>query len=214
MKLNISDEAKFVLRFSGAEMKLLRGLLEDSPKALNILNRSVVAVKEPAKVENLTNENLPKFLGKAEKFALVYNFDTSKWNKDMFLGHGIKFQKEDSIVAEQAKKKLNQSLAPEFEVVAFVTMPIKDGLYTDSLYSIKNPNPNAYGLIVVGNILCRDLMTNKIVPVSPVWSVVAEFAKKSDVVNGAGWFAAQMNSNEDVSMRKRVLNNFLLSHSK
>ena len=215
MKMEVSSKAKFRLELNGAELNFLRDKLEGSRYALDILNRCVVRerVRKSNSTELLSDSNMKRFLGSDADYMVVYNLDASKWNKHVVAGQKIPEQSSDANVAELARQKFNKCLAPDFELVAFVTMRA-DMVYNGmDIGSIKNPIANEDSAVVVGNVLCRDLNTKKIVPMAARWAIVAEFAKKSDALNGPGWFVAQMNSN-DPAMRTRVLNNFLVSRQK
>ena len=212
MKVDIPNGANFRLDLSGEELKFLQKSLRDSRYAMGILARCTVKEKK-SKLEKLSNATMNKMFGTNGNCVIAYNFDAAQWNRDMFFGKKIPYQLKDAKIARQAKEKLNKLLAPDFELVAIATMPVEVSFDYMGAFAVKKPIADSNSSFVVGNILCRDLNTNKIVPVSDSWIVVADFSKKSDALNGPGYFVAQINS-DDGFIRNRVLKNFLLSRQK
>ena len=176
-------ERKFVFDVSDGQMRLTK-------------------VEAPKK-EILTDSKMRQLFGENYHGLIFYNYDFGLWNAEKY--HGYKIE-----TCEINLEKLKTVLEKEpkfagFELVAVVTMPIRNDEFPGAGAVIKKPNLNFNGWAIVGTIVKRDKKTGKIAPVHDAWLGTHVSGSLCGACRyGATWFANDV-ANKD-KFRRALIN--------
>lgn len=141
--------------------------------------------KKLEKKEFLTNSKMHKLFGNNYKGLIFYNFDEEKWNIKDNKNSKLRNKTYDiNLLKRSLESAINKI---DYELVAFVTMPVADANYIGWGKILQNIKYDPKGHVLVGTLVWRDKMSGKIVPVSSNWQqgefFLCERNSKEDAIN-------------------------------
>ncbi|MBQ2017407.1 MAG: hypothetical protein II208_02685 [Alphaproteobacteria bacterium] len=190
------------------------GFGNTKPVALREQTQSVkptvsdVVVHWDATKECLTDNKIRDFVGINYDGVMYYNFDAAAWKSDKCLGYCMPYQEKFEELMWNMKKVLEHESGFEgFELVAVVTMSIKERYFTGVGARITHPFFARNGRAVVGSIIRRDKNSGKILQMPCSWNGVdvSRLGACDAIWYGAKWFA--MTAIENLDFRAELLKN-------
>lgn len=142
--------------------------------------------------ERLTAEKFRNYFGVNYDGIMYYDFDNRIWKSDRCLGHCMPYQDQFEDLMWEFKVILEQEpLFVRDELVAVVTMVVKDRFFAGVAQRVTHPFFARGGTGVVGTIIRRDRETGKLLPIPCSWNGVAlsKLGACDAIWYGPKWFA-------------------------
>lgn len=163
-------------------------------------NVTVNKIQWDSSKERLTDEKVRNYLGTNYEGAMYYNFDDMMWKSDKCLGYVMPYQDNHEKMLWSLKAVLEQEVKfSGFELVAVVTMAVKDRFFPGVGEKVSHPFFARSGTGVVGTIIRRDRKTGKLLPLPCNWNGVrlSKLGVCDAIWYGPKWFALAGIENAD-----------------
>lgn len=126
--------------------------------------------REVVVLEKLTDERARKILGDYINHAVVYNFDTRKWNCNYYLGHSVMTTGVD---CERMKREIERT-HPDIELAAVVGMAIEKPQLQLFTYLPTPATRNDTAPMAYATFITRDKKTGKLNELPQKWVRLSE----------------------------------------
>lgn len=155
---------------------LSHAVVVDAPVATPVPSKQVV----PTTLQHLNSATLCDVFGINYRGILYYDFETNAWSDNKYGGY--------SVFAPMYPEDISSSIAPHrsaqggTSVIALAVMTMNGAFFQGWCESVSNPVYSARGTSVVANLVRRDNVTGKIIPVSNNWVGIADMSDHHSAV--------------------------------
>ena len=142
--------------------------------------------------ERLTDDIIQGYLGANYEGVMYYNFDAGKWKSNVCLECDMPYQDRFEKLMWEFKAVLEREARfSGYELVAVVTMVVKERLFPGVGGRVTRPFFTRGGTGVVGTIVRRDKKTGKLLSVPSNWNGigVSKLGGFDAIWYGPKWFA-------------------------
>ncbi len=162
--------------------------------------------------ERLTDDKIQKCLGANYEGVMYYNFDAGKWKSNVCLECDMPYQDRFEKLMWEFKAVLERDVKfSGYELVAVVTMVVKERLFPGVGGRVTRPFFTRGGTGVVGTIVRRDKKTGKLLSMPSNWNGVgvSKLGGFDAIWYGPKWFA--MAGIENPEFRHALIRNHAYS---
>lgn len=142
--------------------------------------------------ERITDDKMRHLFGVNYDGVMYYDFDGAVWKSDKYLGYSMPYQDRFEKLMWDLKRVLECEVNfAKYELVAVVTMVIKDRFFPGVGKKITHPFYGVGGKGVVGTIIRRDKESGKLLSIPCSWNGVhiSRLGVCDAIWYGPKWFA-------------------------